>query len=142
MSAGDTPRFVVTSLDAPTPQMVYEDLYCARGNGENDIKAVQCALHSDRTSATTCVANALRLLLACAAYALHQALRTHTLPHTALAQAQPSTVILTRFKIATQVKQYKDRLLLHLPSPCPVKALLQRLTALRCAVPELAYTTS
>jgi hypothetical protein len=26
MSAGDTPRFVVTSLDAPTPQRLYEDL--------------------------------------------------------------------------------------------------------------------
>jgi hypothetical protein len=26
MSAGDTPRFVVTSLEAPTPQRLYEDL--------------------------------------------------------------------------------------------------------------------
>ena len=142
MSAGDNPRFVVTSLGAPTPQMVYEDLYCARGNCENDIKAVKCDLRSDRTSATTFLANAMRLILACAAYALHHALRTHTLHHTALAQAQPSTVILTLFKIATQVKQYKDRILLHLPSSCPVKALLQRVTTLLCAVPELVYNTS
>jgi hypothetical protein len=61
MSAGDNPRFVVTSLDAPRPQMLYEDLYGARGNGENDLKAVKCALHSDRTSATTFLANAMRL---------------------------------------------------------------------------------
>ncbi len=142
MSAGDNPRFVVTSLDAPTPQMLYEDLYCARGNCENDIKAVKCDLHSDRTSATTFLANAMRLILACAAYALHHALRTHTLQHTALAQAQPSTVILTLFKIATQVKQYKDRLLLHLPSSCPVKALLQRVTTLLCAVPVPVGNTS
>jgi len=67
MNAGDNPRFVVTSLAAPTPQMVYEDLYCARGNCENDIKAVKCDLHSDRTSATTFLANAMRLILACAA---------------------------------------------------------------------------
>src|SRR5207247_11314295 len=93
MSAGDNPRFVVTSLGAPTPQMVYEDLYCARGNCENDIKAVKNDLRSDLTSATTFLANAMRLILACAAYALHHALRTHTLHHTALAQAQPSTVI-------------------------------------------------
>ena len=46
MAAGDNPRFVVTSLAAPTPQQVYEDLYCARGNCENDIKAVKCDLHS------------------------------------------------------------------------------------------------
>jgi hypothetical protein len=88
------------------------------------------------------LANALRLLLACAAYVLHHALRTQTLPHTTLAQAQPSTVILTLFKVAAQVKQYKDRLLLHLPSSCPVKGLLHRVTALLCAVPEPVCNTS
>jgi uncharacterized CHY-type Zn-finger protein len=142
MSAGDNPRFVVTSLAAPTPQMLYEDLYCARGNCENDIKAVKVDLHSDRTSATTFLANAMRLVLTCAAYALHQALRTHTLQHTALAQAQPSTIILTLCKIATQIKQYKDRILLHLPSSCPVKALLHRVTTLLYAVPEPVCNTS
>jgi hypothetical protein len=76
MSAGDNPRFVVTSLAAPTPQMVYEDLYGARGQCEHDIKAVKVALRSDRTSATTFLAHALRLLLACAAYVLHHAWRT------------------------------------------------------------------
>lgn len=142
MSAGDNPRFVVTSLNAPGPQMLYEDLYCARGNCENAIKAVKCELHSDRTSATTFLANAMRLLLACAAYVLHHALRTHTLQHTGLANAQPSTVILTLFKVATQIKQYKDRILLHLPSSCPVKALLHRVTALLSAVPLPLVNTS
>jgi Transposase DDE domain group 1 len=142
MSAGDNPRFVVTSLDAPPSHMLYEDLYCARGNCENAIKAVKVDLHSDRTSATTFLANAMRLLLACAAYVLHHALRTHTLQHTALAQAQPSTIIVTLFKIATQVRQYKDRILLHLPSSCPVKALLHRVTALLCAVPVPVDNTS
>lgn len=142
MSAGDTPRFVVTSLNAPGPQMLYEDLYCARGNCENAIKAVKCELHSDRTSATTFLANAMRLLLACAAYVLHHALRTHTLQHTGLANAQPSTGILPLFKVATQIKQYKDRILLHLPSSCPVKALLHRVTALLSAVPLPLVNTS
>jgi hypothetical protein len=142
MQAGDNPRFVVTSLDAPTPAILYEDLYCARGNCENDIKAVKIDLRSDRTSATTFLANALRLLLACAAYVLHHALRTSTLRHTALAQAQPSTIILTLFKIAAQVKQYKDRILLHLPSACPVQALLHRVTALLYLAPLPMGNTS
>jgi hypothetical protein len=142
MAAGDNPRFVVTSLEAPTSQHVYEDLYCARGNCENDIKAVKCDLHSDRTSATTFLANATRLLLSCAAYVLHHALRTHTLAHTTLATAQPSTVILTLFKVATQVKQYKDRILLHLPTSCPVKVLLRRVTTLLTAIPVPALNTS
>jgi Transposase DDE domain group 1 len=142
MAAGDNPRFVVTSLEAPTPQHVYEDLYCARGNCENDIKAVKCDLHSDRTSATTFLANATRLLLSCAAYVLHHALRTHTLAHTTLATAQPGTVILTLFKVATQIKQYKDRILLHLPTSCPVKALLRRVTTLLTAIPVPVLNTS
>ena len=142
MAAGDNPRFVVTSLQAPTPSHGYEDLYCARGNGENDIKAVKNDLHSDRTSATTFLANATRLLLSCAAYVLHHALRTHTLAHTALATAQPGTVILTLFKVAAQVKQYQDRILLHLPTSCPVKALLYRVTTLLTALPVPALNTS
>jgi hypothetical protein len=67
MSAGDNPRFVVTSLDAPTPPMLYEDLYGARGTCDNAIKAVKVDLRSDRTAATTFLAHATRLLLACAA---------------------------------------------------------------------------
>jgi len=142
MQADDNPRFGVTSLAAPTPQMLYEDLYCARGHGENAIKTVKHDLHSDRTSATPFLANAMRLLCACAAYVLHHALRTHTWQHTALAQAQPSTVIVTLCTIAAQIKQYKDRMLLHLPTSCPVKALLQRVTTLLCAVPEPVCNTS
>jgi hypothetical protein len=142
MSAGDTPRFVVTSLATPTPAMVYADLSCARGNGENDIKAVQVDLRRDRTSATTFLANALRLLLACAAYVLHHALRTSTFQPTALAQAQPSTVILPLFKMAAPINQYKDRILLHWPSACPVNALLHRVTALLSAVPLPVRNTS
>jgi hypothetical protein len=84
----------------------------------------------------------MRLLLACAAYVLHHALRTQTLQQTPLAQAQPSTVILTLFKVAAQVKPYKDRVLLHLPSSCPVKALLHRVTALLSLVPRPALNTS
>jgi hypothetical protein len=142
MAAGDNPRFVVTSLEDPSPQQGYEDLYCARGNCENDIKAVKGDLHSARTSATTFLANATRLLLACGAYVLHHALRTHTLAHTALATAQPSTVMLTLFKVAPQVKQYKDRIFLHLPTSCPVQALLHRVTTLLPAVPVPALNTS
>ena len=141
MSAGDHPRFVVTSLAAPTPAMLYEDLYGARGNCENAIKAVKVDRHSDRTSATTFLANTLRLLLACAAYVLHHAWRTQALQHTALAQAPPSTLLLPLFKVATHVKQYKDRILLHLPSSCPVKALLHRVTTLLYVVPVPALNT-
>jgi hypothetical protein len=59
--------------------------------------------------------NSARLLLAAAAYVLHQQLRCLALQGTRLATAEPTTIMLTLFKIATRVKQYKDRVLLHLP---------------------------
>jgi Transposase DDE domain group 1 len=126
MPQDDTPRVVVTSLEAPGPQKVYADLYGAWGTCDNARKAVTGALHSDRTSATTFLAHAMRLLLSCAASVLHHALRTSTRSHTTRATAQPS----------------QDRMRLHLPTSCPVKALLHRVTTLLSAVPVPALHTS
>ena len=130
MALGDNPRFVVTSLADPAPEALYRDLYCARGQDENFIKAVKNDLASDRTSDHTFLANHLRLFYACAAYGLIHSLRDNTLCHTPLARAQPMSIILKLFKLAVRVVQYKDRIKLHLPSACPVKGLLHRVTEL------------
>ena len=128
MSLGDNPRFVVTSLDLPSPEIVYRDLYCARGQDENYIKQIKNDLASDRTSDHSFLANHLRLYFSCAAYVLHHTLRTVILQHTELSNAQPNTVMLRLFKLAVRVLQYKDRIKLQLPSQCPVKSLLLRVT--------------
>lgn len=128
MSLGENPRFVVTSLTRPSPESLYRDLYCARGQDENFIKMVKNDLASDRTSDHRFLANHMRLFFACAAYVLHHALRSEVLVHTELANAQPATVILKLFKLAVRVVQYKDRVRLHLPTSCPVKELLHRVT--------------
>jgi len=128
MSGDDNPRFVVTSLRLPTPENLYCDLYCARGQDENFIKKMKNDLASDRTSDHRFLANHLRLFFSCGAYVLHQALRTEVLVHTELAHAQPATVIIKLFKIAVRVVQYKDRIRLQLPTHCPVKDLLHRVT--------------
>lgn len=128
MALGDNPRFVVTSLELPTPECLYRDLYSARGQDENFIKMLKNNLASDRTSDHCFLANHLRLFFSCAAYVLHQALRIEVLVHTELATAQPVTVILKLFKLAVRVVAYKDRIKLHLPTDCPVKNLLRRVT--------------
>jgi hypothetical protein len=142
MALGDNPRFVVTSLDLPTPESLYRDLYCARGQDENWIKMLKNDLASDRTSDRGFLANHLRLFFACAAYVLHQALRTEVLAHTELAKAQPATVILKLFKIAVRVVQYKDRVKLHLPSRCPVKSLLFTVCGILFQTPEPVFNTT
>lgn len=87
-------------------------------------------LASDRTSDQRFLANHLRLFFSCAAYVLHQALRSEILVHTELAKAQPLTVILKLFKLAVRVVAYKDRIKLHLPTACPVKNRLRRVADL------------
>ncbi|WP_272975598.1 IS1380 family transposase [Alcanivorax jadensis] len=128
MALGDNPRFVVTSLEESTPEILYAELYCARGQDENFIKMMKNDLASDRTSDCRFAANHLRLFFSCAAYVLHHALRAELLQGTELSQAQPSTVIIKLFKLAVRVVQYKDRIKLHLPGSCPVKALLHTVT--------------
>ena len=142
MALGDNPRFVVTSLDLPAPKSLYCDLYCARGQDENWIKMLKNDLASDRTSDHRFLANHRRLFFSCGADVLHHALRTEVLVHTELAQAQPATVILKLFKIAVRVVQYKDRIKLHLPSSCPVKALLHQVTEILFQVREPVWNTS
>ncbi len=55
LAKGSNPRFVVTSLSAEEfdSRMLYEDLYCARGEMENRIKEQQLCLFADRTSCAT-----------------------------------------------------------------------------------------
>ena len=64
------PRYVVTSLDekAHTPQEVYCDKYCARGEAENRIKEVQQPLFGGRMSTGRQSANQLRTYFSSIAY--------------------------------------------------------------------------
>ena len=63
MALGENPRFVGTSLGGLDAGMLYEDVYCARGQSENFIKHLKNDLASDRTSCTSFLANFMRLLL-------------------------------------------------------------------------------
>lgn len=136
MAPGDNPRYVVTSLADPTPDVLYKERYCARGQGENFIKAVKNDLASDLTSVHAFLANHLRLFYSCAAYTLIRSLREHTLVHTELAKAQPVSIILKLFKRAVRVVQYKDRIKLSLPTSCPMKGILARVTELLYFAPR------
>jgi hypothetical protein len=72
--AGFSVRAEFDGLTDPTPDLLYQDLYCARGQDENFIKAVKNDLASDHAF----LANHLRLFYACAAYVLIHSLRDKT----------------------------------------------------------------
>jgi hypothetical protein len=118
---GPNPRFVVTSLpaDAIDARVLYEDVYCARGQVENRIKEQQLDLFADRTSAATMGANQLRLWFASFAYVLLDALRRIGLRHTQFAAATCGTIRLKLLKIGAQVRTSVRRIKLAMASACP-----------------------
>lgn len=95
---------------------------------------LNCESIADRTSCTRFVANQFRLLLASAGYVLIEHLRREGLKGTELARGQVDTIQLKLFKIAARAVVTVRRVVLHLSSGYPYRALLARL------VPQLVPT--
>ena len=122
---GTDTRFVVTNLAGGTARRIYEDLYCARGQAENHVKAWKRHLAADRTSCCRATANQLRLMLHTGAYWLLWSLRSLMPKRSTWRVAQFDTLRLRLVKLATRVVALKTRVMLHLPSACPDKAILR-----------------
>jgi hypothetical protein len=121
---GSNPRFLVTSLGAAEVEarILYEEVYCARGQVENRIKEQQLDLFADRTSAATMRANQLRLWFASFAYVLLEALRRIGLRHTQFASATCGTIRLKLLKIGAQVRKSVRRVKVAMASAFPYQA--------------------
>jgi hypothetical protein len=123
---GDNPRFVVTSLSKIEGQVIYEQLYCARGEMENRIKEQQLYLFADRTSCATMRANQLRLWLSSVAYTLLNALRRLGLSGTALAKATCQTIRLKLLKIGAQIRVTVRKVWVHLSESYPYQGIFRQ----------------
>ena len=128
----DNPRFVVTNMKQ-SPQWLYEEVYCQRGDLENRIKELHYGMEIGRTSCTSFWANQLRVLMTAAAYVLMQELRSG-LAGTASARAQVSTLRERFLKLGAQVIASVRRIVLHLPRSFPYLHSFHRLALqLECA---------
>ena len=65
---GPDTRFIVTNLNKKNARVLYEEVYCRRGQAENHIKSFKTHLAADRTLCTKATANQLRLFLHAGAY--------------------------------------------------------------------------
>jgi hypothetical protein len=134
------PRFVVTSFSAREhhASVLYEDVYCARGDMENRIKEQQLDLFADRTSAHTMRANQLRLWFSSVAYTLVNLLRHFGLRGTELERAQAGTIRLKLLKVGALVRVSVRRVVLSLSAASPVRDLFARIAArLRANLPAV-----
>ena len=121
----DNPRFVVTNMKQ-TPQWLYEEVYCQRGEIENRIKELH-AMEIDRTSCTRFWANQFRVLMTAAAYVLMQELRLSA-TGTNCARAQVWTLRERFLKLGARVLASVRRLVVHLPQPFPYLAAFQKIS--------------
>jgi hypothetical protein len=123
---GVNTRFVVTDMEHARTQVLYQQIYCARGHMDNDIKDHKLYLKSDRTSCHHFEANQLRLFLHSAAYILLETLRREVLRDTQWAAATMATIQLRLLKLGARVQECKDRIKISLPSSCPAAPVLRR----------------
>ena len=119
----DNPRFVITNLQQ-SPQWIYEQVYCQRGDIENRIKELH-DLQIDRTSCSDFWANQFRVLLTAAAYVLMQELRLRA-ARTNCARAQVWTLRERLLKLGARVLVSVRRVVVHLPASFPYLSVYRR----------------
>jgi hypothetical protein len=122
---GPDTRFIVTNLNTRNARVLYEDVYCRRGQAENHIKSWKTHLAADRTSCTKATANQLRLFLHAGAYWLMWGLRVSMPKRSMWRLAQFDTLRLRLIKIAARVVEMKTMIKVHFPTSCPTQDVLR-----------------
>src|SRR5438874_6383890 len=123
---GVTTRLVVTDMEQARTQVLYRQIYCARGQAANEIKDHKRSLKSDRTSCHRFEANQFRLFLHSAASVFLDTLRREVVKGTSWACATMETIQLRLLKLGARVQELTDRIKISLPSSCPVAPVLRR----------------
>lgn len=128
LAKGANPRFIVTSLHPAQvdARMLYEQVYCARGEAENRIKEQQLYLFADRTSCSAMKANQLRLWFSSVAYWLLCELRRVGLKGTEWARAQCHSIRGKLLKIGGLVRVSVRRVRVALASGYPWKTIFRQ----------------
>ena len=112
-------RFISTDMVQAKARVLYEQIYCARGNDELYIKDHKTYTKSDRTSCHRFAANQFRLFLHSAAYVLLHTLRSELLRGTHLFKATFDSLRLKILKVGARVIELKTRIKVHLPTAYP-----------------------
>jgi hypothetical protein len=118
---GPNVRFLITSLPGSAKVLFAE--YEQRGNAENHIKDMKCGLFAHRFSCHQFLANALRLAVATAAYALMVLFAQKILRGTELESVRVETLRVRLFKLGARIRLTFRRTWVHLSSSWPYREL-------------------
>lgn len=120
-------RYVVTNITTGTPEWLYAELYCARGQAENLIELHKSQLASDRTSCRHPAANQMRLVLHTAADWLMLTVRDAIPKAHRLARAEFATIRLRLLKLGARIRESAARVRLAFAAASPEADLLRHL---------------
>ena len=127
-ASGTSRPYCAKAVESESSQYVlYEGVYCQRGQAENLIKLHKAQLASDRSSCRAATANQIRLMLSTAAFWLMHTVRGAIPEGHALARAEFHTIRLKLLKIAVRVIEYGRHIRAHLPSSRVEKTLFRSL---------------
>jgi|SRR6516165_5738633 len=118
-------RFIVTNLTIRNARVLYEDVYCRRGQAENHIKSWKTHLAADRTFCTKATANQFRLFLHVGAYWLMWGLRAPMPKRSVWRIAQFDTLRLRFIKIAARIVEMKTMIKVNFPTSSPVQEVMR-----------------
>ena len=121
LQKGENPRFIVTNLPPKfwPAQMLYERIYCGRGDMENRIKEQQLYLFADRTSTAWMSSNQLRLWFSSFAYMFFVLLREKALGASEWNRSQASTLRIKLLKVSAVLKVTVRAVRVRLPYAYP-----------------------
>lgn len=123
---GSQRRFVVTNLQEPERQL-YRDFYVQRGSvPEQPIGELKNGLRADRLSSCGFCANALKLLVAVAAYALVVLYREACAGVAGVANADVQTLRSRLWKVPAEVRQEARRVRVSLPGSWPERSVWEQ----------------
>jgi hypothetical protein len=130
---GTNVRFLITSLPGRANALFAE--YEQRGIAENYIKDMKLGLFAHRFSCHRFLANALRLAVATAAYALMVLFSQKILLETELQSAQVETLRVRLFKIGARIRVTTRRVWVHFSSGWPYRDILRTIYRKVLAIP-------
>jgi hypothetical protein len=121
---GSNTRYVVTNMEG-SPEYLYCDVYCQRGDMENRIKEVQTDMFGDRLSATSYATNQLRLMLSAISYIYMNTLKC-MLAEPNKAKMYCKTIRLKIIKVAVIIRKNTRKIYLDISKNYPYRELFMK----------------
>lgn len=121
---GSNTRYIITNIES-SPEYLYCNVYCQRGDMENRIKEVQTDMFGDRLSSSSYASNQLRLMLSAISYIYMNTLKS-ILSEANKAKMYCKTIRLKIIKVAVIIRKNTRKIYLDISRNYPYRDLFMQ----------------